>query len=158
MASHIDGSILLAEGDAAGAVVSLRDALDLWREIGAPYEEARSREEMAAASRMLGDHDTAELELDAARRAYHRLGAVVDGARLDSLVRSSRSARNQGRLTSREREVLALVATGKTNRAIADALGLSEKTVARHIANIFTKLGLSSRAAATAYAYQNQLV
>jgi DNA-binding NarL/FixJ family response regulator len=157
-ASHIDGSILLAEGNAADAVASLRDALDLWREIGAPYEEARSRELMAAASRMLGDHDTAELELDAARRAYHRLGAVADGARLDSLVRPSQSARTRGRLTSREREVLAFVATGKTNRAIADALGLSEKTVARHIANIFTKLGLSSRAAATAYAYQNQLV
>jgi DNA-binding NarL/FixJ family response regulator len=61
-------------------------------------------------------------------------------------------------LTARELEVLGLVATGKTNRAIADALRLSEKTVARHISNIFTKLGLSSRSAATAYAYRNGLV
>ena len=158
MASHIDGAILLAEGDAERAVASLREALDRWREIGAPYEEARTREQMAAASRLLGDHDTADLELDAARRAYHRLGAVADAARLDASVGQSRSPKADGRLTSREREVLALVATGKTNRAIADALGLSEKTVARHISNIFTKLDLTSRAAATAYAYQNQLV
>jgi DNA-binding NarL/FixJ family response regulator len=157
-ASHVDGAILLAEGDAERAVTSLRDALERWRELGAPYEEARSRELMAAASRMLNDHDTAELELDSARRAYQRLGAVADVGRLDALVATSQPPKEGASLTAREREVLALVATGQTNRAIADALGLSEKTVARHISNIFTKLGLSSRAAATAYAYRNQLV
>ena len=113
---------------------------------------------VAIALRALDDHDTAALELGAVRRAYERLGAVADVARLDALVGRSKATTSGDRLTSREREVLALVATGKTNRAIADALGLSEKTVARHVSNIFTKLGLSSRAAATAYAYRHRLV
>jgi DNA-binding NarL/FixJ family response regulator len=157
MASHLDAAIALADGQPDRALDAVRDALDHWREIGVPYEEARSRELMAAASRALGDRDTADLELGAARRAYERLGASADVARLDALARPAKSA-SKSPLTTREREVLALVATGKTNRAIADALGLSEKTVARHLSNIFTKLDLSSRAAATAYAYQNHLV
>ena len=158
-ASHLDGEILLAENRPAEALDSLRSALEGWREIGAPYEEARTRELIAQASRALGDLDTAALERDAARRTYERLGAVADFARVESDVRRPPAASTAGgRLTAREREVLALVATGKTNRAIADALGLSEKTVARHLSNIFTKLDLSSRAAATAYAYRNHLV
>jgi len=88
---------------------------------------------------------------------FERLGASNDIARLEQSARRD-SSRAPTRLTARELEVLGLVATGKTNRAIADALGLSEKTVARHVANIFTKLGLTSRAAATAYAYRNRLV
>jgi DNA-binding NarL/FixJ family response regulator len=67
-------------------------------------------------------------------------------------------ARATGGLTAREVEVLRLVAAGKTNRTIAADLVLSEKTVARHLSNIFTKLGLSTRAAATAYAYEHDLV
>ena len=106
---------------------------------------------------MLGDDDTATLELEAARVVFRRLGAVNDVARVDELTRHDVQS-GPTRLTARELEVLALVATGKTNRAIADELRLSEKTVARHVSNIFTKLGLSSRAAATAYAYRNRLV
>ena len=158
LASHHEAAILLAEGEAHAAITALRDALDVWREIEAPYEEARSRELMAAAARRLGDTDTAALDLEAARRTFERLGAVTDAARVRSAVRQPDDARGHGPLTSREREVIALIATGKTNRAIADALGLSEKTVARHVSNIFTKLGLSSRAAATAYAFQHRLV
>jgi len=158
MSLHCTGAVLVAAGDADGALSTVREALDLWREIEAPYEEARSRELMAIASRLVGDDDTAHLELDAARRVFQRLGAVTDAARVAALVRRGAPAEAGRQLTSRELEVLGLVATGKTNRAIADALRLSEKTVARHISNIFTKLGLSTRAAATAYAYRNRLV
>ena len=157
MASQVEGSIFLAEEDPDRALDVLGDALEQWREIGAPYEEARSRELMAVAYRALGDRDTADLEVSAARNAYARLGALADATRLDAAAHPE-AAKPDGPLTSREREVIALIATGKTNRAIAESLGLSEKTVARHVSNIFMKLGLSSRAAATAYAYQNKLV
>jgi ATP/maltotriose-dependent transcriptional regulator MalT len=154
---HGIGAVNIADGDPEGALAALREACDIWHEIEAPYEDARTRVEIAIASRLLGDADTSQLELDAARRAFERLGAMTDVARVDELSRHG-AAKGSGRLTARELEVIALVATGKTNRAIADALGLSEKTVARHVSNIFTKLGLSSRAAATAYAYRNRLV
>jgi DNA-binding NarL/FixJ family response regulator len=106
----------------------------------------------AEACRALGDLDGAALELGAARRGFERLGAVLDLARI-GILEPGPSGRAEG-LTGREVEVLRWLASGKTNRAIGQALGISEKTVARHVANIFTKLGLSSRAAATAYAYE----
>jgi len=156
-AAHCAGAVDLAEGNAERALGALQDARDIWRDVEAPYDEARTRVLIASASRALGDEDTASLEIDAARAMFERLGASNDVARLDqSARRASPSAPT--RLTARELEVLGLVATGKTNRAIADELRLSEKTVARHVANIFTKLGLTSRAAATAYAYRNRLV
>ena len=155
--AHCAGAVDLAEGNAERALAALHNARDIWHDLEAPYDEARTRVLIALASRALGDEDTAGLELDAARRMFQRLGAVSEIARVDGLARSA-SSTAPTRLTGRELEVLALVATGKTNRAIADALGLSEKTVARHVANIFTKLGLTSRAAATAYAYRNRLV
>ena len=156
-AAHCAGAVDLAEGNAERALSSLHNARDIWRELDAPYDEARTRELIALASRALGDEDTAALELDAARAMFERLGASTDVAKLKQSARREPS-RTPTRLTARELEVLGLVATGKTNRAIADALGLSEKTVARHVANIFTKLDLTSRAAATAYAYRNRLV
>jgi len=155
--AHWGGAVDLAEENADRALTALQNARDIWRDLEAPYEEARTRALIALASRALGDDDTADFELDAARGTFQRLGAVTDVARLDELG-GSRSAKAPTRLTTRELEVLRLVATGQTNRAIADALGLSEKTVARHVANIFTKLGLTSRAAATAYAYRNRLI
>jgi len=157
MSAQCDGAILVTEGDAERALGILQGAIQLWRDVEAPYEEGRTRVLIAIASRMLGDEDTASLELDSARRIFQRLGAVTEIARVNDLTSHSTS-RSATHLTARELEVLGLVATGKTNRGIADELGLSEKTVARHIANIFTKLGLSSRAAATAYAYRNRLV
>jgi DNA-binding NarL/FixJ family response regulator len=156
-AAHGRGAVLLAEGDAHRALAALREACDIWREMEAPYEEARTRMLIGVASRALGDTDTGELELDAARRLFQRLGAVTDLARVTEL-RGSGAAEGSGQLTAREREVLALIATGKTNRAIADALGLSEKTVARHVSNIFLKMDVTSRAAATAYAFTHKLV
>jgi DNA-binding CsgD family transcriptional regulator len=157
LAAQCAGAVDLADGDANAALASLHSALVTWRELEAPYEEARTRTLIAMASRAVGDDDAAEIELETARTMFQRLGAPSELARIEeSMHRRASSA--PGRLTAREREVLALVATGKTNRAVADALGLSEKTVARHVSNIFTKLGLSTRAAATAYAYQHKLV
>jgi DNA-binding NarL/FixJ family response regulator len=107
--------------------------------------------------RALGDEDTADMELDAARWVFQQLGAVPDLARVEAHSRKT-SASGVGGLTAREVEVLRLVAAGKSNRAIAADLFISEKTVARHMSNIFTKLSLSSRSAATAYAYEHGLI
>jgi DNA-binding NarL/FixJ family response regulator len=109
------------------------------------------------ACRALGDDDGADLELDAACHVFRQLGAAPDLARMKALSGRSAAASACG-LTPREIEVLRLIAAGKTNRAIAEELGISEKTVARHVSNIFTKLDLSSRAAATAYAYEHDLI
>ncbi|MDF2775098.1 MAG: transcriptional regulator, LuxR family, partial [Geminicoccaceae bacterium] len=155
MATHCDGAVHLAEGDAQTALVALREAAAGWRTLEVPYAEARTRVVIARACRTLGDGDASAMELDAARETFQTLGAGPDVA----AVKKRRSVRARpGGLTDREVEVLSLVATGRTNRAIADELGLSEKTVGRHVSNIFMKLGLSTRAAATAYAYQQKLV
>ncbi len=129
----------------------------MWQELEAPYEAARTRVLVALACAALGDNDTVELELEAARRAFEELGAVQDLARVDGLLGTSASRDVHG-LTRRELQVLRLVAAGATNRGIATELVLSERTVDRHVSNIYAKLGLSSRAAATAYAYEHQLV
>ena len=149
--------MLLAEGEARGALDALRIAHKRWQEIEAPYEAARVRVLIGLACRELGDEDSAAMELDSARRALEQLGAGPDVARMEELS-GTQSAKPVGGLTAREVEVLRLVASGKTNRAIAEKLVISEKTVARHVSNIFTKLGLSSRSAATAYAYEHDVV
>ncbi len=151
------GSVLLADGDAGAACVALRRAWLAWHELAAPYETARVRLLMARAFSQLGDHDTAEMELDAARRVFEQLGAAPALEQVRELIGRA-APRTIGGLTAREVEVLRLVATGATNREIADTLVISDKTVARHVSNMFTKLGLSSRAAATAYAYEHDLV
>jgi DNA-binding CsgD family transcriptional regulator len=156
MAARSEGAVHLAEGHARGALHALRGAYATWNELGAPYEAARARVLIAVACRELGDEDAAEMELESARREFEQLGARPDLVRLQELRPSG--ARRPGGLTARELEVLRLLASGRTNRAIATDLFISEKTVARHVANIFTKLGLSSRSAATAYAYQHELV
>ena len=155
-AAGVRGAVELTEGDAAGALVSLRRAAETWRTLEAPYEVARARELLGLACRTLDDEDTAALELDAARTTYARLGAVPDLARLDSLARGAR--RETHGLTTRELEVLRLVAAGQTNKAIAARLVVSERTVDRHVSNILAKLRVSSRAAATASAYEHGLL
>ncbi|HSL01134.1 MAG TPA: helix-turn-helix transcriptional regulator [Rubrobacteraceae bacterium] len=157
MFAHARGAVDLAQGDARGALLALRHAWQVWQELEVPYEAARVRVLLGLACRTLGDDDTAAMELDAARGVFAQLGAAPDLARVDSLARSAASADAHG-LTARELQVLRLVAAGKTNKAIAVELVLSERTVDRHVSNIFTKLGVSSRAAATAYAYEHQLV
>ena len=157
MSARATGAVLLAEHDAKGALAELRRSWSLWCELDAPYEAARTRVLMAGACKELDDCDTARLELELAREVFQRLAAAPDLARLEKfLLQKSSSAATV--LTAREIQVLKLVASGKRNRAIATKLGISEKTVARHISNIFNKLDISSRAAATAFAYQHQLV
>lgn len=157
VAAAARGAVVLADGDPQAACVALRRAWSAWQELDAPYEAARVRLRMAEASRQLGDDDTADMELDAARRVFEGLGAAPDLARVAELARTEEAA-VPGGLTPREVEVLRLVATGATNRQVADTLVISEKTVARHLSNMFTKLGISSRAAATAWAYEHDVV
>jgi ATP/maltotriose-dependent transcriptional regulator MalT len=157
IAAHARGTVLLARGEPQRALDSLRPALEVWQRVGAPYLAARVRVSIGLACRALGDEDGAALELAAARKVFEELGARPDLARLPSLAIEERDHRPDG-LTAREVEVLVLVAAGKTNKVIARELFLSEKTVDRHISNIFLKLGVSSRAAATAYAFTHKLV
>jgi DNA-binding CsgD family transcriptional regulator len=157
MAAHARGAVELAGGDAAAALGPLRRAFRVWHEVDTPYIAARLRVLIARACRALGDRDTAKLELDLARDVFERLGAAPDLAALAADDTRAAAARSDG-LSPRELEVLRLVATGKTNKEIARQLFLSEKTVDRHVSNIFTKVNVASRAAATAYAYQRGLV
>ena len=157
VAAHARGALLLAEGDARGALAELREAWSRWQGLGAPYEGARVRVLAGLACRAIGDAESAALELDAARWAFQRLGAAPDAAHVDALAHAARPSA-AGALSAREVQVLRLVAAGLTNRAIAAELHISEKTVARHVSNIFVKLDLSSRAAATAYAFRHGVV
>jgi DNA-binding CsgD family transcriptional regulator len=155
-AAQAAGAVLLADGDGRGAVAALRRAWTLWQQVEAPYQAAQTRVLIGLACRQLDDHDGAALELDAAGWVFGQLGAATDLRRLARLA--VRAAPAAGRLTPRETQVLRLIAAGKTNRAIAADLFLSEKTVARHVSNILTKLDLPSRSAATAYAYEHDLL
>jgi DNA-binding NarL/FixJ family response regulator len=156
MAAHAEGATLLAEGDPRTAHDALQGAWSLWQELEAPYEAARVRVLIGMSARALGDHDAAAFELDAARTTFRQLGAAPDVARVDALAQPGAYDAASG-LTSRELQVLRQVAKGKSNKAIAQELFISEKTVHRHVSNIFLKLGVSSRAAATAYAFQHDL-
>ncbi len=157
IAAQACGAVDLAEGDAQAALGSLRRAFEVWQRIEAPYAAARVRVLIGLACRALGDEDGAGLEVDAARSIFERLGATPDLARINSLMKGTPSGHTY-RLTPRELQVLRLVATGETNRAVASKLSLSEKTVDRHVSNIFAKIDVSSRAAATAFAYQHKLI
>jgi DNA-binding NarL/FixJ family response regulator len=147
----------LAEGDTRAALDPLRHAWQVWQQVEAPYMAARVRVLMGLACRSLGDAEAAALELGAARAVFKRLGAAPELARLDSLDKPATSTHSHP-LTARELQVLRLIVAGKTNKAIAAALFLSERTIDRHVSNIFSKLNVSSRAAATAYAYDHKLL
>jgi DNA-binding CsgD family transcriptional regulator len=157
LAAHARGAVDLAEGDAQAALAALRNASRFWQELDAPYEQARVRVLIGLACRALGDEDTATMELEAARDAFGGLGATPDLVRVDALTAARAPTETHG-LSARELEVLRLVAAGKTNREIASELVVSEHTVARHVQNIFMKLRVSSRTAATAFAFEHQLV
>jgi DNA-binding NarL/FixJ family response regulator len=152
------GRLLLAEGDPAAAHTLLRKACADYRDVDARFEAARTRIMLGLACKELGDRDGCELELDTARRELEAMGARPALAALDASQQGSQAgAAAPGALSPREVEVLRLLATGVTNRSIARELVLSEKTVARHVSNIFTKLGVSSRSAATAWALQHRV-
>jgi DNA-binding CsgD family transcriptional regulator len=155
--SQAEGAVWLIEGRPQLAIESLRRAWTGWQALEIPYEAARTRVLIGRCCRELGDEDTAQMEFDAAAWVFRQLGAEPDLARVEALTRR-KPVRPAGGLTAREVEVLRLVAEGKTNRAIAADLFLSEKTVARHMSNIFAKLGISSRSAATAFAFEHDLV
>ena len=152
-ADHGRGTVLLASGEAAAAIAALRAACKAWRELHMPYEAAQARFQLGLAYGAAGDRDAADLELDGARATFESLGASVDLARIDAVAPAE-----SGVLTERECQVLRLVAAGKTNREIAADLVISEHTVSRHLQNMFLKLGVTSRAGATAYAYEHHLV
>jgi DNA-binding CsgD family transcriptional regulator len=151
------GAVRLAEGDIAGAATSLCQAVETWRDLGVPYEEAHTCLLMARVCERRGDQEGRRLEIEAARRLFEQLNAEFCLARIGEQPDRARSELI-GSLSEREAQVLRLLASGKTNRAIAEELFISEKTVARHVSNIFDKLGVSSRSAATAWAYQRNLI
>ncbi|WP_240436911.1 LuxR family transcriptional regulator [Streptomyces sporangiiformans] len=155
-AASAGGAVAFAARDLDRALRLLHRALALWLELAVPYEAAQVRMTLAAADRAAGDDEGARMELRAAREAFERLGAAPDARRAAALLDSARH-RRPGGLTAREIQVLRLVAAGGSNRSIAAELVISEHTVARHLNNIFAKLDVSSRAAATAYAYTHGL-
>ena len=157
MADAARGALLLARGNVAEALPILRRSYGVWRDLKLPYEAARSRAAYGLALRAAGREEDAAVELEAARAALERLGAVLDAAQIAASVDGAPPALPAG-LTAREVEVLRLVAAGRSNRQIADELVISEHTVARHLQNMFTKLDVSSRAAATAFAFEHDLV
>ena len=154
MAEQAHASVLVARGDGAAALPRLRQAIQLWGSVGARFEAARCRELVGRAYRLLGDEESALGELTAARKVFRELGARPAEEDLDRLLEPAAPAG----LTAREVEVLRLVAAGRSNPEIAAELVLSEKTVARHLSNIFGKLEVTSRTAAAAYAFQHHLV
>jgi DNA-binding CsgD family transcriptional regulator/tetratricopeptide (TPR) repeat protein len=156
-AAQVQGALELAAGNPRAALVQLRLAWHEWQALEFPHAAARTREALGLACRALGDRAGGRMELEAARAAYETLGAVPDVARIDALL-AHRPAVGLHGLTAREVEVLRLVAAGKSNKGVADALSLSVKTVERHVGNILTKLDLPSRVAATAWAYENEVV
>lgn len=157
VAAGVRGVVLLADDDAASALGWLRRAWAYWHEVDDPFEEARVRVGIGQACRALGDEDGCRLELDAARQVMEALGATTELARIERLATTS-AAEHPGGLSDREVEVLQLVAGGASNKAIAAELVISEHTVARHLQNIYTKLGVDSRTAAAAFGYQHGLV
>ena len=149
-----EARVLLARREAAGACRCAGQATERFQALGLPYDSARAREVRGVAARLIGDPDTAQLELTAAHETFRSLGAEPDKRRVAALLGNAATSP----LSSREMEVLHLVARGCTNREIASQLFISEHTVARHLSNIYTKLGVGSRSAATAFAYENALI
>jgi DNA-binding NarL/FixJ family response regulator len=151
VAKRSRGSVLLATGRTEEALSILRSACSGWTELEAPYDCAKVRVLLARAYRQLGDIESSDRELDAARAAFEELGAELDAR---EAAGKNQASLPKG-LTEREGEVLARVAAGSTNRQIADELFLSQKTVARHVSNIFTKLGVTTRTAAARVAFEH---
>ncbi len=157
MASTAAGSAAITAGDMSGALAPLRQAWSLWQQLEAPYEAARVRRLIGIAYQRLGDDQSAAMEFDAARMVFEQLGAAPDAADVAGRLRPA-GGHAPGGLTARELDVVRLLAKGQTNRQIGAALYISEHTVARHVQNLLTKLGVPSRAALAAFAAQQGIV
>ena len=157
-AAHARGEVALAAGDAETAIAALGQACHAWQRLEAPYETARARVLLGLAYRVDGDPDAASYEFDAAAGVFSELSAAPALARVGSLTGMPEPAAAEHGLTARELQVLRLVAAGRSNREIAEALVISERTVARHLQNMFAKLRVSSRTAASAFAFEHDLV
>jgi DNA-binding CsgD family transcriptional regulator/tetratricopeptide (TPR) repeat protein len=165
LAAQALGTVACAEGDPSAALAHLRAAAASWRALNMPYERARVAVRIGVACAALGDHASAAMEFESAQETFVALGARPDIDHLAQLAApgaapaAARPDVDRGhRLSAREREVLAQVAAGKTNREIARDLTISQHTVGRHLENVFAKLGVTNRAAAIAYAYEHQLL
>jgi DNA-binding CsgD family transcriptional regulator len=159
MTHHARACGALAEGDVAGCLTLARLAWHAWHNLEAPYEAAHSRVLVARACRHLGDTDSAEMELRTARDTFVQLRATRDIGLVDELAQPGGSdPSDRFGLSHRELQVLGLVVGGRTNRQIAAELAISEHTVARHLQNMFAKLGVTSRTAATTFALEHDLV
>jgi ATP/maltotriose-dependent transcriptional regulator MalT len=155
-----EGAVATADGDLERARLRLEDAVGLFQRNGAPFETARSRTELARVLRALGRPDAAREHARAAYDAMRAMHAELEAERAAALLRELGSADTGtagANLTKRETEVLRLVAQGLSNPEIAERLVLSEHTVHRHLANLLGKLGVSSRAAAAAWAARHGL-
>jgi DNA-binding CsgD family transcriptional regulator len=155
--AHVTGAVLVAEGKMKAALALLREAWASWQQLDTPYEAARTGVLIGRVCQALGDHESARMHFDAAASVFKRLCAAPDLAELERLT-ATRDTGPHSTLTDREREILSLVAAGETNRQIATALKISEHTVARHLSNIFDKLGVATRTAASAFAHKHKLV
>jgi DNA-binding CsgD family transcriptional regulator len=157
LVADVHGAVAFASGDAAGALPILREAFTEWQRLEAPYEAARTRVLLGRTCRALGDDDGFTFELETAREAFEQLGAGPDVAAIDVLLGRTTATAMHG-LTARELDVLRLVAAGKSNKEIAAELVISEHTVARHLQNVFRKLDVQSRTAASAFAFEHGLM
>ncbi|MEJ1110981.1 MULTISPECIES: LuxR C-terminal-related transcriptional regulator [unclassified Kribbella] len=146
--------VALASNDPDRALPQARTAMQLWGGLQSPYEVARAKVLVGRAFRLLGDEDSASSELTSAARTFTDVGAAPARQEVEKLLHRDIA----GGLTGRELEVLRLVASGNSNTEIAHRLVLSDKTVARHLTNIFTKLEVPSRTAAAAYARDHDLL
>lgn len=164
MAAQAIGAVLVGEGDPVAGLAELRAAASAWQSLRMPYEAARAAVLRGLACAALGDRTSAAVEFDNAEDAFVELGAVTDLDRLAALTGGlveageRPTAGGHSALSAREREVLVQLAAGRTNRQIAARLVISQHTVGRHVEHIFTKLGVTNRAAATAYAYEHRLL
>ena len=157
IADSARGSVLLASRNPRSALDNLYLAWSVLKKTGSVYEAAKVRVLIGLACRELGDHDTAEMEIGTALQVFNKLGAIPDIERI-KMLRHGKPSDSKHNLTPRQLEVVRLVARGKSNRLIAGELFISERTVERHVSDIFGKLNLSSRAAVTAFAYEQKLV
>ncbi|MGE0771374.1 MAG: LuxR C-terminal-related transcriptional regulator [Cyclobacteriaceae bacterium] len=157
MSAHAEGGLLLEEGKMQPALLHLQEACKIWNLLHLPYELALTKELKGMVYKRWGDKDNAESEWAAAQWIFEQLGAGPDLERVQRQQNKGKHRENHG-LSLRELQVLQLIAAGKTNKVAANELFISERTVDRHVSNIFKKIGVSSRVEATTYALRNNLL